>query len=204
MSIYPPRMRFAGRRSTAAVDMFALGTAVTLILFSSCKEPRAVLRSAGLRLCWSKAKEVENNLPQPLHSVPIPRLSRRNLGPTYSVLPLPDARMGRSSSMQISVNTKVSNHRICQFRALFVSDRFIPFQLNWNHSKLNFSNHIPYAFQVIHEQCSCSWRNGVQQCRWNTKYDGRGPGMQNTLQARLSLKRRHLFTHWQYERRWWL
>ena len=76
--------------------------------------------------------------------------------PTFSVLALPDARMGRSSSMQISVNTKVSIHSICKFRALFVSDCFISFKLNWNHSKLNFSNHIPHAFQVIHEQCSCS------------------------------------------------
>ena len=51
MSTCSPRVRFAGRRSTVAVDMFARGTAVTLILFSSCKERQAVLRSAGLCLC---------------------------------------------------------------------------------------------------------------------------------------------------------
>jgi hypothetical protein len=41
---------FTSRALCQAVDMFARGTAVTLILFSSCKEPQTVLRSAGLRL----------------------------------------------------------------------------------------------------------------------------------------------------------
>ena len=119
-------VRFAGRRSTAAVDMFARDTAVTLILFSSCKEKQAVLRTAGLRLCWSKAKVEENNLRQPLHSVPIPRLSKRHLGPTYSVLPLPDARMGRNSFKQTAVSINVSIHRICQYCAVFIqSDSFV-------------------------------------------------------------------------------
>ncbi len=55
---------------------------------------------------------MENIIPHPLHSVPIPRVSKRTLGPIGLLLPLPDARMGRSSSMQISDRTKVSIHPI--------------------------------------------------------------------------------------------
>ena len=44
--------RLAGRRSTAAVDMFARGTAVVLILFSLCDEAQSMLRTqCGVRDC---------------------------------------------------------------------------------------------------------------------------------------------------------
>ncbi len=66
----PPRVHLAGLRSNAAVDMFGRWAAVTLSLFSSCNAQHAVPRNTRLRLCWSYANNVPNNLPQPWHSVP--------------------------------------------------------------------------------------------------------------------------------------
>ncbi len=71
----PPRVRFAGLRSNAAVDMFGRWAAVTLNLLSSCNAQHAVQRNTRLRLCWSYANNVPNNLPQPWHSVPMARPS---------------------------------------------------------------------------------------------------------------------------------
>ncbi len=117
---------------------FCSHSAVILILFSLCDEAQAVLRSAGLRLCWSYAKEVGNILPHPLHFIPIPRLSWRHFGPKHSNLPLQDvARISRSCAMHISINTKGSSHRICQYRVQYGSNRFISVKMNRNHAKSN-------------------------------------------------------------------
>jgi len=67
----PPRVRWAGLRSNAAVDMFGRGAAVTFILFSSGNAQHAVPRNSLLRRCWSYANNVPNNFPQPWHSVPM-------------------------------------------------------------------------------------------------------------------------------------
>ena len=67
----PPRVRSAGLRCNAAVDMLERGAAVTLILFSSGNAQHAVPRNILLRRCWSYANNVSNNLPQPWHSVPM-------------------------------------------------------------------------------------------------------------------------------------
>ena len=59
-------------------------------------------------------------------SVPIPRLSKHHLGPTYSGLPLPDARMGRNNLKQTAVSINISINRICQYCAVFIqSDSFV-------------------------------------------------------------------------------
>jgi hypothetical protein len=67
----PPRVRLAGLRSNAAVNMFGRGAAETLNLFSSGNAQHAVPRTTRLRLCWTYADNVPNILPQPWHSVPM-------------------------------------------------------------------------------------------------------------------------------------
>ncbi len=71
----PPRLRLAGLRSNAAVDMLRRGAAETLNLFSSCDAQHAVPRNTRLRLCWSYANNMPNILPQHWHSVPMDRLA---------------------------------------------------------------------------------------------------------------------------------
>ena len=71
----PPRVRWAGLRSNAAVDMFGRGAAPTFNLFSSGNAQHAVPRNTLLRRCWSYANNVPNNFPQPWHSVPMALLS---------------------------------------------------------------------------------------------------------------------------------
>ncbi len=70
----PPRVRLAGLRSNAAVNMVGHGAAETLNLFSSGNAQHAVPRNTWLPLCWSYANNVWNNLPQPWHSVLMARL----------------------------------------------------------------------------------------------------------------------------------
>ncbi len=71
----PPRVRLAGLRSNAAVDMFGRWAAITLNLFWSGNAQHAVPHNTRLHLCWSYANNVPNNLPQPLRSVPMVPLS---------------------------------------------------------------------------------------------------------------------------------
>ena len=79
--------RLAGRRSTAAVDMFARGTAVVLILFSLCDEAQSMLRTqCGVRDCVC----VDHR-----------RRKWETSSDNLCILLLADARMGRSSFKQL-------------------------------------------------------------------------------------------------------
>ena len=105
---------------------------------------------------------------------------QRQLGPTYSVLPLPDACMGRSSSKKTSVSANVSIHSICQYCAIVFSP-IHSFQNQVSSLKTlylqSYTESISGFYRTMHMFLK-NWRSKIS-LEYENKYDGCGPDIQN-------------------------